>query len=57
MNTALYASPSYSLLVKFSFVGFEVLTLVIMKCTIFWVVTDFLLGLFLNPEDGGNMFF
>jgi hypothetical protein len=60
-------------------VGFEVLTVVVMKSTIFWDITPciqlkvnrryggtvllaicfhagFLLGLFFEPEDRGNMF-
>jgi hypothetical protein len=44
-------------------VGFEVLTAVVMKSTVFWDSTllatcyhaGFLLGLFFNPEDGGDM--
>jgi hypothetical protein len=44
---------------------FEVLTAVGMKSTIFWDIrvcfatcfhAGFLLGLFFDPEDGGNMF-
>jgi hypothetical protein len=52
------------------FVGFEVLTAVVMKSTIFWDITlcsplkvnrrcfhaVFLLSLFFDPEDGGDMF-
>jgi hypothetical protein len=49
--------------------GFEVLTAVVMKGTIFWNITPcsplkinrrfvggFLLGLFFDPEDGGDIF-
>jgi hypothetical protein len=50
------------------YVGFEVSTAVVMKSTIFWDITPcsllatcfqagFLLGIFLDPEDGGDMFF
>jgi hypothetical protein len=40
----------------------EVLTAVVMKSTLFWDITlcyfqtGFLLGLFFDPEDGGDMF-
>jgi hypothetical protein len=34
----------------FSFAGFQVLTAVVMKSTIFW------LGIFFDPEDVGDMF-
>jgi hypothetical protein len=44
-------------------VGFEVLTAVVMKISIFWDIklatcfhAGFLLGLFFDPEDGGDMF-
>jgi hypothetical protein len=33
--------------------GFEVLTAVVVKRSIFWDIT---LGLFFDPEDGGDMF-
>jgi hypothetical protein len=64
--------------VTLKYVGFEVLTEVVMKTSIFWDITPcsplkdnrrfrgallatcfhagFLLGLFFNPEDGGDMF-
>jgi hypothetical protein len=48
------------------YVGFEVLTAVVMKSSIFWDITPcnratyfhagFLLGLFFDPEHGGDMF-
>jgi hypothetical protein len=50
---------------NFLFVGFEVLTAVVMKNTVFWDITPrlptcfhagILLGLFFEPEDGGYMF-
>jgi hypothetical protein len=42
--------------------GSEVLTTVVTKSSIFWDITPcsllagFLLGLFFDPEDGGDMF-
>jgi hypothetical protein len=54
-----------------SFVGFKVLTAMVMKCSIFWDITPcsllavricymlhdvFLVGSFLDPEDGGDIF-
>jgi hypothetical protein len=59
--------------VFFNYVGFEVITVVVMKSAIFWDImpcsllkvnqalpaasfhSGFLLGLFLNPEDGRGM--
>jgi hypothetical protein len=52
----------------FSFLGFEILTAADMKSSIFWDITscsllkdnrhsEFLLGLSLEPEDGGDIFF
>jgi hypothetical protein len=40
-------------------VGFEVLTMVVMKiCTFCYLLhACFLLGLFFGPEDGGDIFF
>jgi hypothetical protein len=45
-------------------VGFEVLTAVVMRSTIFWDIRpcyllsrSFLLGLFFDTEDGGDMYF
>jgi hypothetical protein len=48
-------------------VGFEVLSAVVMKSSIFWDISQallgtcfqagFLLGSFFDPEDGGDMFF
>jgi hypothetical protein len=50
------------------FIGFEVLTAVVMKSSIFWVITPcskllatcfhsgLLLGLFFGPEDRGDIF-
>jgi hypothetical protein len=46
------------------YVGFEVLTAVVMKSTVFWDMTpcsplklsDILFGLFFDPEDRGDMF-
>jgi hypothetical protein len=45
-------------------VGFEVITAVVMKSYIFWdimlcsllLAICFMLGLFFDPEDGGDMF-
>jgi hypothetical protein len=51
--------------IKLIIVGFEVLTAVVMKSTIFWDIKPcsplsvnrrFLLNLFLDPEDGGDVF-
>jgi hypothetical protein len=46
-------------------IGFEVFTAVIMKSSVFWgngsachlLHAGFLLDLFFDPEDGGEMFF
>jgi hypothetical protein len=50
----------------YSGVGFEVLIAVVMRSTVFWDIrrallatcfyAGFLLGLFFDPEDGGDMF-
>jgi hypothetical protein len=52
--------------IKFGYIGFEDLTAVVMKNTIFWDITQssachllsrwFLLGLFSDPEDVGDVF-
>jgi hypothetical protein len=54
INTGLYGSLGYGLPVEFISVGFKLHSGAL--SSIFCFVTEFLLGLLFNPDDGCNTF-